>query len=102
MNIDIMRIKTLPNGERVGTLISSEYEGKEKLGQINDEDVESLIYRMDSKEVTLCDIESLEDGDYKIELFDRVYVAASFVSEGESLPTITGSDCYRFLEILED
>jgi hypothetical protein len=102
MEMDLIRIETLANGKRIGTLVSADYESKiDSDGNDNNDYQNSIVYNMPNRDVSLDDIENLEDGDYKIELFEPVYIAASFVSEGAPLPTVRSQKCYRYI-ITED
>jgi hypothetical protein len=99
MEMDIIRIKTLTDGKRIGTLVSSDCESKIDLDGIDHNDYEqTLNYKIFSKNVALFEIESLNDGDYNITSFERVYIAAPFVAEGQPLPTMSNEDCYRYVD----
>jgi hypothetical protein len=99
MKIDAIRIETLANGQRTGKLISTEYESQQ-VSETTDSEKhfqDRALYAVLNKDVELEDVDMLEDGDYTITLFQRVYVAASFVLEGQPIPTFSGKDCYGYM-----
>ncbi|MDR6943020.1 hypothetical protein [Mucilaginibacter pocheonensis] len=102
MKIDAIRIKTLANGERIGKLISTEYESS-LMSEITDSErhfEDSVIYAVLSKDVELVEVDILDGADYQLSLFQQVYVAASFVSEGQATPTVSSKACYRYINTL--
>lgn len=80
MKTNTIRIKTLADGNRIGALVSSNT----------------------NKFVSLENIENLEDGEYNIESFTQVYLAAQYVPEGAPLPTMSNEDCYRYINTDEN
>jgi len=99
MEKNILRIKTLSNGERRGISISTEYEKKsdKDYACLDQKYHEELLNRLDSKEYSLDNIEGLPDGDYPINNFEEIICAAPFVPYGEQTPTHTTKTLLIFI-----
>lgn len=99
--MDTIRITTSQNGARNGLLLSSEYESKPQNEYSTYRESVEAHFSYKSSEVSLFNVETIEDGDYPLSRFTRVPIAASFVLDGEPAPLFKGNDCY-FYNLAED
>lgn len=84
MDRDILRITTLPGGERIGVnLFSVDSENSSSEDIRTEQFLNSLTSLY---EYSLDNADSLPDGDYSITLFKYVPYAAHFVPDGEPIP----------------
>jgi len=92
MEMDAIRITTDQSGKSKGKLISTEFENS-----TNPTGFDVLLYKLNSKEVNLWDIDSLTNGEYSIRLFKLVGVAAPVVAWDEKTPVNNHPDTYRYI-----
>ena len=92
MERDILRITTLPNGERMGTSLFSDNSSSEDIRKRN------ILNSLTSlNEYSLDNVENLPDGDYSRNLFKDILYAASFVPDGEPIPTVKSKPLLRYI-----
>lgn len=91
MEMDIIRIKTEPNGQRMGISVSSQFEETQTPSF-----ADQLANNLFSEQFELLDVETIPDGDYPMTFFKRINVAASIIPEGEPIPISTAKPvlCY--------
>jgi hypothetical protein len=97
MEMNAIQIKIDGVGKRMGTLVNTEYE--EGL-QVNDDHLspkEKLLYKFNKRDVRLWDVEELTEGVYSLNMFEKVFVAASFVGEDGIIPQHDSIDHYSYI-----
>ena len=104
MERDILRITTLPYGERMGISLFSEHEMNVNSDNSSSEEIRRRNYLNSLTslyEFSLDNVENLTDGDYSIKLFKRIPYAAYLVHDVEPIPTCKTKPLLRFIGVYE-